>query len=140
MVARIVSMSSLEGPWGPGLRLAFGGEKQAVLALGQDMVKVQKGRRLQNDGRTDQPGRPHKQSAPTGNDAIRETEIGSALARAIEDQQLMFDEDGLGNYGTDAARTRKSGDGREEMDEKDHEIAHIRIIARNRKLAEFEAN
>jgi hypothetical protein len=28
--------------------------------LNQDMVKVQKGRRLQNDGRTDQPGRPHK--------------------------------------------------------------------------------
>ena len=51
----------------------------------------------------------------------------------------MFDEDGLGNYGTDAARTRKSGDGREEMDEKDHEIAHFRIVARNRKLAEFRA-
>jgi len=66
--------------------------------------------------------------------------MGSALARAIEDQQLMFDEDGLDNYGTDAARTRKSGDGREEMDEKDHEIAHFRIVARNRKLAEFRAN
>ena len=52
----------------------------------------------------------------------------------------MLDEDGLGNYGTDAAGTRKSGDGREEMDEKDHEIAHTRIIARNRKLAEFQAN
>ena len=48
----------------------------------------------------------------------------------------MFDKDGLGNYGADPARTRKSGDGREEMDEKDHEIAHTRIIARNRKLAE----
>ena len=43
----------------------------------------------------------------------------------------MFDEDGLGNYGTDAARTRKSGDGRDEMDEKDHEIAHSLIVARN---------
>ena len=48
----------------------------------------------------------------------------------------MFDKDGLGNYGADPARTRKSGDGREEMDEKDHEIAHTRIIARNRKLAD----
>jgi hypothetical protein len=52
----------------------------------------------------------------------------------------MFDEDGLGNYGTDPAPTRKSGDGREEMDEKDHEIAHIGIIARNRKPADFRAN
>ena len=50
---------------------AFRGEKPAVLALGQDLVKVQKGRRLQNDGRTDQPGRPHKESAPTGDDAIQ---------------------------------------------------------------------
>jgi hypothetical protein len=51
----------------------------------------------------------------------------------------MLDEDGLGNYRTDAARTGKSGDGGEEMDEKDHEIAHIRIVARNGKLAEFRA-
>ena len=106
------------GTLGTGLALAFRGEKQAVLALGQDLVKVQKGRRLQSDGQTEQPGRPHKQSAPTGDDAIRQAKIGSALARAIEDQQLMFDENGLGNYGTDAAGARKSGDGREEMDEK----------------------
>ncbi len=52
----------------------------------------------------------------------------------------MFDGDRLGNYGTDPARTCKLGDGREEMDEKDHEIAHLRIIARTRKLAEFSAN
>jgi hypothetical protein len=43
----------------------------------------------------------------------------------------MFDEDGLGNYGTDAAETCKSGEGRDEMDEKDHETAHIRRVARN---------
>ena len=47
----------------------------------------------------------------------------------------MFDQDGLGHDGTDAALTRKSDDGRKEMDEKDHEIAHFRIVARNRKLA-----
>ena len=35
----------------------------------------------------------------------------------------MFDKDELGNYGTDTARTRQSGDGRDEMDEKDDEIA-----------------
>ena len=43
----------------------------------------------------------------------------------------MFDEKGLGNYGTDAARPRQSDDGREEMNEKDYEIAHLRIVARN---------
>jgi len=116
---------------GTGLEPALRREEQAVLALGKDLVKVQKGRRLQNDGRTEQPGRPHKESAPTGDDAIREAEIRSALARAMEDQQLMFDQDGLGNYGTDAARPRQSGDSRDEVDEKDHEIAHIRMVAGN---------
>jgi hypothetical protein len=87
-------------------------------------VEAQESRRFQNDGRTDQAGRPHQQSAATGNEAIREAEMGSALARAIEDEQLMFKEDGLREYGTDAAGTRKSGDGRDEVDEKDHEIAH----------------
>ena len=52
----------------------------------------------------------------------------------------MLDEDGLGNYGTDAVRTRKSGDGGEKMGEKENEIAHIRTLARNGKLAEFRAN
>ena len=45
---------------GTGLARAFRGEKQPVLALGKDRVKVQKGRRLQNGGGTDQSGRSHK--------------------------------------------------------------------------------
>jgi hypothetical protein len=52
----------------------------------------------------------------------------------------MLDEDGLSKYGTDAAATCRSGDGDEEVDEKDHEIAHICNVARNGKLAEFRAN
>ena len=57
--------------------------------------------------------------------------MGSARARATEDEQLRFDEEGLGNCGTDSARTRKSGDDGEEMNEKDHEFVHFRIVARN---------
>ena len=64
----------------------------------------------------------------------------AVLARAIEDQELMFDEDGLRDFGADAAATCKSGDGGKEMDEKGREIAHIRIVTRNGKLAEFRAN
>jgi hypothetical protein len=70
---------------GAGLEPALRREEQAVLALGKDLVKVQKGGRLQNDGGTEEPRRPYKQSAPTGDDAIREAEIRSALARTIED-------------------------------------------------------
>ena len=121
----------LGGTLGTGLAPDFGGEEQAVLALSEDLVKMQEGRRLQHDGRTDPPGRPHKQSAPAGDEPIREAEVGSAVAGTIEDQQLMFDEEGLGNYATDAARLCQSGEGGDEVDEKDHEIAHSRMVARN---------
>src|SRR6266567_1870837 len=49
----------------------------------------------------------------------------------------MFEEHGLGYYGAEAAASCKTGGGREEMDEKDHEIAHFRILTTERKLAEF---
>ena len=52
----------------------------------------------------------------------------------------MFEEHGLGYYGAEAAATCKTGDGREEMDKKDYEIAHFRILTTKRKLAEFRAN
>ncbi len=54
----------------------------------------------------------------------------------------MFEEHGLGYYGAEAAASCKTGGGREEMDEKDHEIAHFRILnlTTKRKLAEFRAN
>ena len=45
----------------------------------------------------------------------------------------MFDQDGLGNYVTDAPRSGKPDNGRDEMDEKDQEIAHCRIVARKPK-------
>jgi hypothetical protein len=119
------------GTLGTRLAPASVGEKQAVLALRQNLVKMQEGRRLQHDGRTDPPGRSHKESTPAGDEPIREAEVGSSVSGTIEDQQLMFDEDGLGNYRTDAARLRQSGDGGDEVDENDHEIAHFRMVARN---------
>jgi hypothetical protein len=92
---------------GAGLGPAFRREEQAVLALGQDLVKAQERRWLQSKGRTDQPAGLYKQRAPTGDEAIREAEIGGALTGTIEDQELMFNEEGLGNYGTDAAWPRQ---------------------------------
>ena len=76
----------LRGTLRTGLGLAFRGEEEVVLALSEDLVKVQEGRRLQHDGRAGPPGGPHKQTAPTGEDAIREAEVGSAPAGAMEDQ------------------------------------------------------
>ena len=52
-------------------------------------------------------------------------EIGCPLPGTIEDQELLLDENGLGDNGTDAARTQESGKSSDDMDEKDDEIAHL---------------
>ena len=52
----------------------------------------------------------------------------------------MFDEEGLGQYGTEAARACQSDEGGDEMDEKDDEIAHVRMVARSSKPSQFRAN
>jgi hypothetical protein len=52
------------------------------------------------------------------------------LPRPIEDQELLLDENGPGDYRADAARTQESGTGTEDVAEKDDEIAHLGILAK----------
>jgi hypothetical protein len=44
---------------------------------------------------------------------------------------LLLDENGLGDHRTEAARTQESGKSSDDMDEKDDEIAHLRIITKH---------
>ena len=64
---------------------------------------------LQNNGGTKDTRRAHEQRAQSGDDAIRGTQFGRALAPAIEDEQLMTDQHGFGDNGTESARSRQSG-------------------------------
>jgi len=43
---------------------------------------------------------------------------------------LLFDKNGLGDHGTDAARAQESGKSSDVMDEKDDEIAYFSIITK----------
>jgi len=52
----------------------------------------------------------------------------------------MFDENGLGNHGTDAARAPDSKERNNDMDEKDDEIAHLGIVARRRNAGNCGVN
>ena len=51
----------------------------------------------------------------------------------IEDQQLVLDEHGFRDHGTRAAGTDEPGDCRQQMQKKDGQIAHRRILARSRE-------
>jgi hypothetical protein len=55
---------------------------------------------------------------------IRGTQVGCTLAPAIEDEQLMPDQYGLGDSGTESTRPRQSGQGDDQMNEYDSEVAH----------------
>ena len=79
---------------------------------------------FQDDRGTDQPARAHEERARTGDHAISEAEVGGTSPGAIENQQLLFDEYGLGHQGTRAARPRESGDRRQQMEKQDGQIAH----------------
>ena len=79
---------------------------------------------FQDDGGTDQPARAHEQRAHAGDEAFSEAEVGGPFPRAIEDQQLLLDENGLGHHGSGAAGAGERGDRRQQIEKQDGQIAH----------------
>ena len=69
-----------------------------------------------------------------GDQAIREAEIGGPLSGTTVNQQLVFDEPGFGDQGTHAAWTRQARDRRQQMQDKDGQIAHRTVLATARHL------
>jgi hypothetical protein len=60
---------------------------------------------------------------------IRHAEIGCAAAGTIHDQELMFDENRLGNYRTQTSGSGEPQNGGEEMNQENNQIVHIRMVA-----------
>ena len=81
-----------------------GRKQHAVLSFAQRTVEMQQRGRLQDDGGTKDTCRAHEQGAHAGDDPIRGTQVGRTLAPAIEDQQLLPHQHGLGDNGTESAR------------------------------------
>jgi hypothetical protein len=69
---------------------------------------MQQSGRLQNDGGMKDPCRAHEKGPQAGDDPIRGTQVGCTLAPAIEDQQLMPDQYGFGDHGTEPTQPRQS--------------------------------
>jgi hypothetical protein len=59
---------------------------------------------------------------------------------AIQDQQLMLDENGFSDDGTDAARAQKPGNRSKGMNEKHDEMAHHGIVARTANAGNYGEN
>ena len=57
--------------------------------------------------------------------------MGGPCPGAINNQQLLLDEQGFGDHGTRASRTGQSGDRRQQMQKQDSQIAHRTILTRS---------
>src|SRR6516162_9706531 len=108
-------------------------KQHAVLSLAQHTVEMQQSGRLQNDGGTNDTCRAHEQGTQAGDDPIRGTQVGRTLAPAIEDEQLMPDQHGFGDNRTESTRTRQSGQGDDQMNEYDSEVAHLAMVSTPQK-------
>ena len=61
-------------------------------------------------------------------EAPRFARVAPSPLSELQDQELLLDENGLSEYGPDAARTQESNKSNDDMDEEDDEIAHLFIL------------
>ena len=66
-------------------------------------MEVQDRRRFQHDRRADHAGRTHEERTHTGEDPIRRSEVRRTLTGAIQDQELLLDQERLGDHGASTA-------------------------------------
>src|SRR5437868_4791418 len=97
-------------------------------------MKIQKCRRLERYRQTTTPLRPNQKRTESSNQAIQDAEIRRTPPRAIENQQLMFDENGFSDHGAHAAWLNDTQDRGHDMDEEENQIAHTRFYRRSKPL------
>jgi hypothetical protein len=108
---------------------ALGRKQQAILSFSQQAVEMQQSRGLQNDRGTENACWAHEKSAHAGNDTIRGAQVGRSLSATVEDQQLMPDQRGFGDNGSESSGPCQSGQGHNYMNEYDEEVAHPGIVS-----------
>ena len=81
------------------------GRKQlAMLSFDEEVMEMEQSGGLQNNRGPQNTCGTHQKSAQSCNHPIRNPKIGSTLSAAIENQQLMSNERGFGNNGTQPTR------------------------------------
>jgi hypothetical protein len=123
-----------------GLPLAGGREQQTIFPVHQRAMEAEERGRLQDNRGPHQSARAHEQRADAGDHALAKPEARRARPGAIEDQQLLLEEQRFGHDGTHPARTGEPGDGRHEVKNQDAQIAHRTIVKQSSEVAEMLQN
>ena len=94
---------------------------------------MQQGRWLQNYSGSENTCRTHEEGAQSSDNPIRDPEIRSSFAAAVQDQELMSNQHQFGHHRPHAARSQKSEYGNDHVNEKDEDVAHVAIVSKPRK-------
>lgn len=83
----------------------------------------------------------HQQRAQPGNYAIQCSQVRPTLSRAIDDQELLLDQQRLSNDRPCTAGSQQPGNSRKEVEEQNSEFAHgFHIVADSRALTRLGLN
>jgi hypothetical protein len=87
-------------------------------------MKIQECRRLERNRQTTMPLRPNPKRTESSNHAIQHAEIRRTPPRTIEDQQLVFCQNGLRDDRSHTARLKYAQDRSHDIDKEENQIAH----------------
>ena len=97
-------------------------------------MEVQDRRRFQHDRRTDHAGRAHEERTHAGEDPIESAEVRRALTGATQDQELLLDQERLGDHGARTAGAYQPSQGGDQVDQQDEKVAHRDILATSPRI------
>lgn len=97
-------MTSLDGPWGAGATMLSRRIEEIIFEPNEGLMKSQAGLGFRADCDLRQALGAHKSRCETHEKPIPWGEIRGSFLRAIEDDELVFEEQGLGS---DAAYTTR---------------------------------
>jgi hypothetical protein len=122
------AMTSRLGPFGPGFFRTADENSRRYFRVVSARWRRRRVDAFQDDGHTDQPAWAHEQRTHADDNAVSETEVGGTSPGAIENQQLLLDQYGLGHHGTRPARTGEPGESRQDVEKQDGQVAHGTIL------------
>ena len=92
-------------------------------------MEIEDRRWSEHDGRAEHAGRAHEERTHAGEDPIRWAEIRRPLTRAIENQQLLLDQQRFGDDRPQTTGAHEPSKGGDQVDEQDEQVAHRHILA-----------
>jgi len=103
------------GPFGPRLLLRSGGVEESIFEILEPTMKAQQGGGLEDYGRADQPTRAQEPGTKPEEQAVGGAKIGRSAAGALQEQELLLQEDILSQNGSGSASSQENGQSGQQM-------------------------